>query len=73
MIQKKKNILIKSQSLFYWITYSYIQQLHETDPELQGLNPYFIGLPILIRFLYDYRNGPGSLNPYFIGLPILIT
>ena len=37
-----------------------------------GLNPYFIGLPILIK---DQEKEPSileGLNPYFIGLPILI-
>ena len=37
-----------------------------------SLNPYFIGLPILIIALNSLNNKFGSLNPYFIGLPILI-
>ena len=38
-----------------------------------GLNPYFIGLPILIRDSCNHRrNNNSGLNPYFIGLPILI-
>ena len=38
-----------SQSLFYWITYSYhLLGLLLTHKLSQGLNPYFIGLPILI-------------------------
>ena len=91
-------LLKSSQSLFYWITYSYeIEQwkkleklkkvsililldylflytwiITKTDDEGR-LNPYFIGLPILIWKLcrYEYRNF-NCLNPYFIGLPILI-
>ena len=38
----------------------------------QGLNPYFIGLSILILPDRDDLIGPDSLNPYFIGLSILI-
>ena len=39
----------------------------------RGLNPYFIGLPILIGDNYEYSNQKwGCLNPYFIGLPILM-
>ena len=38
------------------------------------LNPYFIGLPILIVNKFDrIPYMPPSLNPYFIGLPILIS
>ena len=37
------------------------------------LNPYFIGLPILIEVsLPDIEEIEAGLNPYFIGLPILI-
>ena len=37
------------------------------------LNPYFIGLPILITFYAELPfYSKESLNPYFIGLPILI-
>ena len=39
----------------------------------QGLNPYFIGLSILILPDRDDLIGPDSLNPYFIGLSILIS
>ena len=39
----------------------------------QGLNPYFIGLSILILPDRDDLIGPDSLNPYFIGLSILIV
>ena len=63
-----------SQSLFYWITYSYVlgNDLYTIYNE-GSLNPYFIGLPILISSwcYFIYREG-NSLNPYFIGLPILI-
>ena len=39
-----------------------------------SLNPYFIGLPILISNLcYRTSHLKDSLNPYFIGLPILIN
>ena len=38
-----------------------------------GFNPYFIGLPILIRFnLEGVEFNLKGFNPYFIGLPILI-
>ena len=39
----------------------------------EGLNPYFIGLPILIIIVInDKLFLKECLNPYFIGLPILI-
>ena len=39
----------------------------------EGLNPYFIGLPILIHYnLIEEFHGEDGLNPYFIGLPILM-
>mgnify|MGYP001684542184 CR=1 FL=1 len=50
----KRNIINKdlfgglSQSLFYWITYSYFGTRRWDVRESDGLNPYFIGLPILI-------------------------
>ena len=37
------------------------------------LNPYFIGLPILIGVKLINFPSATSLNPYFIGLPILIN
>ena len=38
-----------------------------------SLNPYFIGLPILMSEEYKaYLVEAMGLNPYFIGLPILI-
>ena len=37
------------QSLFYWITYSYINLTPHPVSVILGFNPYFIGLPILIR------------------------
>ena len=40
-----------SQSLFYWITYSYHCIQTFTTLCVQCLNPYFIGLPILISRL----------------------
>ena len=44
-----RNKCLKSQSLFYWITYSYKYDKDSDDDEWPCLNPYFIGLPILIR------------------------
>ena len=65
----------KSQSLFYWITYSYHWLcLSRYLDKIQCLNPYFIGLPILILGENYYSQMPKyCLNPYFIGLPILIA
>ena len=88
----------QSQSLFYWITYSYLEVrggslqclsvsililldylfLSELSiqniMDLGSLNPYFIGLPILIRKKENpYTEVNFCLNPYFIGLPILIV
>ena len=37
-----------SQSLFYWITYSYFSKMRAPLVNWDSLNPYFIGLPILI-------------------------
>ena len=43
-----------SQSLFYWIIYSYFVGLSEDQQMLgKGLNPYFIGLSILICVVID--------------------
>ena len=42
------NPLRESQSLFYWITYSYDVKNGGKVITPAGLNPYFIGLPILI-------------------------
>ena len=40
-----------SQSLFYWITYSYEEKVFGLNtPTFESLNPYFIGLPILIIY-----------------------
>ena len=36
------------------------------------LNPYFIGLSILISHMNSYKSPIECLNPYFIGLSILI-
>ena len=38
-----------------------------------SLNPYFIGLPILITKTLSRVLTELGLNPYFIGLPILIA
>ena len=65
-------VLLKwSQSLFYWITYSY-NFLFYVISISSSLNPYFIGLPILITSKYSIGDLYECLNPYFIGLPILI-
>ena len=40
---------------------------------IEGFNPYFIGLPILINKNSKGRYALPSFNPYFIGLPILIS
>ena len=40
--------MYRSQSLFYWITYSYKRVFENKKGEFPGLNPYFIGLPILM-------------------------
>ena len=37
------------QSLFYWITYSYKDEDIVIVATVASFNPYFIGLPILIR------------------------
>ena len=43
------------------------------DRVFAGFNPYFTGLPILIRFLMELdRQLQACFNPYFTGLPILI-
>ena len=39
---------IKSQSLFYWIIYSYKEENMKVVNKINGLNPYFTGLSILI-------------------------
>ena len=63
-----------SQSLFYWIIYSYFIVGVTTPLGDYCLNPYFIGLSILIRYISDFRKSSRiSLNPYFIGLSILIA
>ena len=69
-----------SQSLFYWIIYSY-PFCRESPPISKfirekmhgGLNPYFIGLSTLIwNIVYRHTFGNICLNPYFIGLSTLI-
>ena len=37
------------QSLFYWITYSYNEENNRKEYKSYCFNPYFTGLPILIR------------------------
>ena len=65
--------MTSSQSLFYWITYSYNEGSSLVVKFYNCLNPYFIGLPILIFELQEIlKGGEKGLNPYFIGLPILI-
>ena len=61
------------QSLFYWITYSYNELGILIIKSVDGFNPYFIGLPILIGLHHPYlEQRSACFNPYFIGLPILI-
>ena len=63
-----------SQSLFYWIIYSYRDIYKEIEKSEGGLNPYFTGLSILImELLKTKKMGLWSLNPYFTGLSILIS
>ena len=64
----------RSQSLFYWIIYSYISKLMKKHKEKKlGLNPYFTGLSILISGNRSFATICFSgLNPYFTGLSILI-
>ena len=47
---------LRSQSLFYWIIYSYEGRQMTIRHNLGGLNPYFIGLSTLIIFCYTYRS-----------------
>ena len=62
-----------SQSLFYWIIYSYRGVWDWALNFNPRLNPYFIGLSILIFDVLDAKiSAAKSLNPYFIGLSILI-
>ena len=40
------------QSLFYWITYSYMEGVKlEQEFSAEGFNPYFTGLPILMNII----------------------
>ena len=61
-----------SQSLFYWIIYSYAKSFSTSLIASISLNPYFIGLSILIRKKGQEEFLRWCLNPYFIGLSILI-
>ena len=62
-----------SQSLFYWITYSYNSSAAASETAI------LVSILILLDYLFLYmnsdimENGSYSLNPYFIGLPILIN
>ena len=63
----------KSQSLFYWITYSYKFKFN-----LEGV-AFDVSILILLDYLFLYLKYIfcmiyiiSCLNPYFIGLPILI-
>ena len=38
-----------------------------------GFNPYFTGLPILIKSIFIGTQIRWCFNPYFTGLPILIS
>ena len=62
------SILILLDYLFLLYSIGYNRNI-----EIESLNPYFIGLPILMIISkiegVDWRQ---CLNPYFIGLPILI-
>ena len=47
LVEKIEQLM--SQSLFYWIIYSYKGlEREKVNPYTEGLNPYFIGLSILI-------------------------
>ncbi len=61
------------QSLFYWITYSYIEFRTDYQKIAGGFNPYFIGLTILITWDSIHGRLFSSFNTYFIGLTILIS
>ena len=50
MINLLRWIRRPSQSLFYWITYSYKAWIIKLDRRYRCLNPYFIGLPILMSW-----------------------
>ena len=65
--------VVQFQSLFYWITYSYILIFINFWMGEISFNPYFIGLPILIRLFLINPEEKSSFNPYFIGLPILMS
>ena len=63
----------RSQSLFYWIIYSYHLIGAGVGAGAASLNPYFTGLSILITFYPYYSDDENNgLNPYFTGLSILI-
>ena len=51
---------IKSQSLFYWIIYSYYSKLELLVQKDEGLNPYFIGLSTLINSKIKLKKRKGS-------------
>ena len=64
--------MVQSQSLFYWIIYSYSNITIDPSGVVPSLNPYFIGLSILINPVSGFTILIEGLNPYFIGLSILI-
>ena len=41
--------MFEFQSLFYWITYSYLKEYELAVERIIGFNPYFTGLPILTK------------------------
>ena len=50
-----KSFKTKSQSLFYWIIYSYHPSSKGRNKSVHSLNPYFIGLSTLIRRMDSRR------------------
>ena len=52
---KKKEENGVSQSLFYWIIYSYNGKTIKLGRKEKSLNPYFIGLSILISSITKIR------------------
>ena len=45
----QEQLMVEFQSLFYWITYSYHLVGAGVGAGAACFNPYFIGLPILIK------------------------
>ena len=68
------DLFLLFQSLFYWITYSYLRYQNMKLNFTISFNPYFTGLPILILTREDGQlKRHKCFNPYFTGLPILIN